>query len=256
MSESSPSPELLEVRRWNGVTLIKLNRPEKLNALNIKLWTLLGNILVEECSGDSRALVITGSGRAFSSGDDIEAMFNLLNREEAAKFFNVVRGTLETLARCPKPVVAAVNGLAVGGGAEMLLLVDYVIASRESWFSFPEARIGLIPPILLTLGVDALGLRSSRKLALIGGVISVDEALKLGLVDEVVDSGKLLEVAYERALELSAKTTPEAIRTMKELLYSRYSTLIAAALESLVALCLTESAKDRMKAFLEKRFKP
>jgi enoyl-CoA hydratase/carnithine racemase len=256
LSKSDLSAELLEVTRWNDVILIRFNRPEKLNALNLEMWMLLRDALSKECSGGGKAIVVTGSGRAFSAGDDIEAMLNLLNPKEAVEFFNIVRGALETLAMCPKPVVAAVNGLAVGGGAEMLLLVDYVIASRESWFSFPEARIGLIPPVLLTLGLDVVGLRSSRKLALMGYRIGVEEALRLGLVDEIADSDKLLETAYERALELSAKTTSEAMKALKGLLYSRYSTLIDVAIESLATLCLTESAKDRMRAFLEKRFKP
>ncbi len=252
MHSSSPP---LEVSRSDDVVVIRFNRPEKLNALNLESWILLRDALVKECSGDAKALILTGSGRAFSAGDDIKAMLDLSSLDEALSFFNVVREAVEALIKCPKPIIAAVNGLAAGGGAEILLLADYVIASKGSWLSFPEARLGLIPPILATLGVDILGLRLARRLALTGARVDVEEALKMGLVDEVVD-GDLLEVAFKRALELSGKTTTEAMKALKEILYMRYASVMEEAVRILAHLTQTESAKNLMKAFIEKKFKP
>jgi len=246
---------LVEIERVNSVSIVRFARPEKLNALNLEMWVSLREALSRECSGEIRGIVLTGSGRAFSAGDDIGAMYALNSVEEAIGFFETLRATLETLALCPKPIVAAVNGLAVGGGAEMLLLVDYVIASRGSWIAFPESRIGLIPPLLLTIGVDTLGLRLARRLALTGERIDVEDAARLGLVDEVVDGDKLVSIAVERALKLAEYTTPEALRAIKRILYARYSSYISEAVRILAELSLTPEAKERMKAFLEKRFK-
>jgi enoyl-CoA hydratase/carnithine racemase len=255
-SKVGTSKTLLEVTESDGVIVLRFNRPEKLNALNLELWVTLRDTLVEKCSGNAKALVLTGSGRAFSSGDDIGAMLNLKDVDEALSFFNTIKSAFEAIIKCPKPIVAAVNGLAVGGGAEILLLVDYVIASRGSWISFPEARLGLIPPILLTLGVDVLGLRLARRLALTGERVSVEEALRMGLVDEVVEEGELMDVALRRALELSDKTTVEALRALREILYARYKAAVDEALRLLALLTQTGSAKELMRAFLEKRFKP
>ena len=243
----------IEVSRVNDVSIIRFRRPEKLNALNLEMWVSLRDVLGRECRGDSKAIVLTGSGRAFSAGDDIGAMYSLSNIEEALGFFKTLGEAIEVLAMCPKPVVAAVNGLAVGGGAEMLLLVDYVVASRDAWLSFPESKLGLIPPILLTMGVEVLGLRRARRLAITGERITVEEAFKLGLVDEVVEGEMLLDVAIERALKLSEETTKEALRAMKELSYKKYLDLLNEAVKMLAELSLTGGAKERMKAFLERR---
>lgn len=246
---------LIEISKVHEITVIKLNRPEKLNAINRDMWLKLREVVAEECSSNSKGLIITGSGRAFSAGDDIGSMYDLRSLDESLEFFNIILDTLRSIALCPKPVVAAVNGLAVGGGAELLLLVDYVVASKDSWLSFPEARLGLIPPILLTVGVDTLGLRTTRRLSMRCDRVTVEEALKLGLVDEIVEGDRLLEVAARRAMELY-EAVPEGTRgVVKKILYERYSKLVEEAIRILSELAITGEAKDRMRAFLDKKLK-
>jgi len=243
----------VSVELRDNIAILTLNRLEKLNALNRVMWSELKSKLSGYCGSNVLGIILTGSGRAFSSGDDISEMYSLRDLSDALEFFGLIESTIEELALCQKPVVAAVNGLAVGGGAEILFFTDYVIASKDSWFSFPEARIGLIAPILLTVGVSTIGLRFAKKLSLTCERLIASDALRLGLVDEVVDSENLLEVAVERVKILAQNTTRESLIYMKKLLYQQYRRLLSEALNTLIILALSESSKDRMRLFLEKK---
>jgi len=241
-------------RSQNGILIAVLSKPERLNALGSREWRELGEVLKRECrgGGGSNAIVVTGEGRAFSAGDDIYEMISLESPEDAASFFYLLRSALRELVSCSKPVVAAVNGLAVGGGAEMLLLMDYVVASRQAWLSFPETRIGLIPPLLLTVGSEILGSRVARSLALSHRRLSADEAYTLGIVDEVVDGDPL-----PRAIEVAAymasqpRHSIEAVKSETLPAFERAMKLLA-ELESMV---LKPEAKRRMRMFLDKKLR-
>lgn len=239
-------------RRERGALLIQLNRPDKLNAMNLRAWKLLAGALSEGCTGDYTAVILTGSGRAFSAGDDIYEMASFKSLDEARSFFNQLSSALDELALCSRPIIAAVNGIAAGGGAEILLLADIVIAARGSWLWFPEARIGLIPPILSTLGAYSIGSKRARYLAIAMPRISAEEAKNLGLVDLVVDPKDLLETAFSLAEELG-NLPPAAIRTIRRLTLQPILHHLHKALEELATLSVSEDAKKRMNTFIESR---
>lgn len=235
--------------------IITLNRPEKLNALNYRLWEALDRELRAVCnSKEVNGIVITGRGRAFSSGDDILDMLNLNSLEASEKFFKKVVDTLETMIYCRKPLVAAVNGIAAGGGAEMLLLADYVVAVDNAMILYPEAKLKLHPPILLTVGLARIGVKAYR-LALTGDRIDAESAKSLGIIDELVSTP---ELAVQRAIaraksiyatsghllpwsRISSLGGPETIESMERLVMQ------------LSRDVLKPEAKDAMKSFLQKR---
>lgn len=236
------------------IAWVKLDRPEKLNALDKSMWLGLSEA-VRRASADGRVkcLVITGSGRAFSSGDDIREMIRLSSVEEADEFFSkYVANAVDALLACEKPVVFAVNGLAYGGGMELLLLGDVVVASESAVLSVPEVKIGLIPPLMLSVGVAVLGLRKAAYLSLTAKEMTAEEAARMGLVDLVVRPEEL-EVKATEVCELLRRMPPEAVRSIKRLLNSwRRMMLSPAVFSELTRLVLTGGAKDRMERFLRR----
>jgi isohexenylglutaconyl-CoA hydratase len=243
----------VEVERNGSIVTVWLNRPEKLNALNTAMWRELGQVFGEVCSGDHSVVVLRGRGRALSAGDDIYEMYSLKTLDEARKFFSVAREALERIAKCPKPVIAVLSGLAAGGGAEILLVVDYVIATKGSWISYPESLIGLIPPVLATAGVLAVGLRRAKMLALTGMRLEADEAMRLGIVDEVVESEALVE---ERIREVSSQLSSapaQSVAAVKELVWSVAADAFEKALAQLAQLVVSSEARARMQKFIEER---
>ncbi|WP_252896712.1 enoyl-CoA hydratase/isomerase family protein [Metallosphaera hakonensis] len=138
-------------------TWIVFNRPEKLNALDLEGWKFLGDYVRKADSSRSLATIITGTGRAFSAGDDIGAMANLEEQDKAEEFFNTLLYAVDGLIDSKKPVIGAVNGLAYGGGCEILLFMDVVVSVASAKFSIPEGRLGLIPPMALSVGYKAIG---------------------------------------------------------------------------------------------------
>ncbi len=194
-------------------------------------------------------------GGSFSAGDDIGEMLALRDPTEARRFFDAVEAGLRSVLECEKPVIAVVEGPAVGGGAELLLAADLVVASRDSVIGFPEARLGLIPPLLLTLGVSVLGHRRARALALTGALIGAEEARELGVVSLVAEPGKAWDVALEAA-EMMMRSPPEALAEAKRLALRSASCqlgLLQEARRVLESLALTGEAKERMRGFLEGR---
>ncbi|MEM2514996.1 MAG: enoyl-CoA hydratase/isomerase family protein [Candidatus Caldarchaeum sp.] len=228
------------------------NRPEKLNAFNEELWKELYEVLAGLSQDDSRAVALTGVGRAFSAGDDIADMLSLRTLERAGEYFDRIEKTADALSELDKPVIAAVNGLAYGGGCELLLLADVVVATDDSMFAIPEARLGLIPPIALSVGVHAIGLRRVSRLALTGEAVDAREAQAMGLVDYVVPKTEL----RSKVLEVAGKiflNGPEAVKLMKNRLARGRSQLVHEALKDLSVLAVSDEAVEGMRAFVERR---
>ncbi|MEM2236928.1 MAG: enoyl-CoA hydratase/isomerase family protein [Candidatus Caldarchaeum sp.] len=242
----------LQVFSEGLLTWIVFNRPEKLNAFNEELWKELHDALTRLSQDDSRAVVLTGVGRAFSAGDDIAEMLSLKSLDRSVEFFGVIQKTVDALLRLDKPVIACVNGLAYGGGCELLLLADIVVASEDSVFAIPEARLGLIPPIALTVGGHVLGLRRISRLVFTGEAIDAREAHSIGLVDYIVPKN----VLKDKVLEVAGKiflNGPAALRLMRRWLARSRSHAIQEALTNLPALAVSDEAVEGMKAFMEKR---
>jgi len=183
--------ENIRYEKKDRVATIILNRPQKLNALSIGTLSDLNNAL-DDADGDDGVLVvvITGAGRAFCAGDDLggfEEMTPAVGRTFTNKFMSVML-KLEKLA---KPVIAAINGVAMGGGFELTIACDLAIASEEARFSLPEVRLGAHPGFAALRLPEFVGARKARQLILTGESIDAKEAERMGLINKAVPPGQL-----------------------------------------------------------------
>jgi enoyl-CoA hydratase/3-hydroxyacyl-CoA dehydrogenase len=239
----------------DAIAWVTLNRPEVLNALNSKLWReIYENLDRAEKSRDVRAVVITGSGRAFCAGDDIKEVFNLKTLEEAKAFFmDFAAPVITKIVSLPKPVIAAVNGLAYGGGCEIAMLCDLVVASQNATFAVPEALIGAIPPVAAVIGSYVVGKLNVSKMMLTGEPITAEEAKRMGLVNEVVPPEELLQTA-ERLAKATMRAAPSAVRIIKKLMSQQFDPKkLKRSVEELIAIVQAEEGKEGHRAFVEKR---
>jgi len=234
-----------------GISCIILNRPEKLNALDKEGWNEISEALKISNKNEDKILVITGTGRAFSAGDDIQAMYNLKDKKEAIELFNSLYEAALNLIILNKVVIAAVNGLAYGGGCEILLLADIVISVPEAKFSIPEARLSLIPPVALAIGYFVLGRRITR-LIFTGEVIDAQVAQRIGLVDYIVEREKIKEKILEISKMISYNDINSIIVMRKWLAKYRLQNL-KETISELSEMVLGNSAKSKMKMFLERK---
>ncbi len=246
----------LSYEKMHDYAVITLKRKEKLNALDEAMWKALSEAFeIASKDGEIMAVVIKGEGRAFSAGDDIEVMSKWKSLKEGKEFFEkALAPFVFKLLDYEKPVISLVNGIAYGGGCEINLLFDIVIASEEARFAVTEGLIGAIPPVASTIGIALVGRRMIRY-CLTGESMNPWEAKELGLVDLVVPSNQLDIVAVEflnklrKVAPLSIKAMKKSINSMKDLFMN---TLMIGAQE-LTMLVASEDFKEGMKAFLEKR---
>ncbi|MBS7636825.1 enoyl-CoA hydratase/isomerase family protein [Candidatus Bathyarchaeota archaeon] len=239
----------------DSIAWITLNRPEVLNALNRKLWReLYENLNRAENSGNIRTVVITGAGRAFCAGDDIKEVFNLKTSEEFQTFFlNFAAPTIAKLVSMSKPVIAAVNGLAYGGGCEIAMLCDLVVASKNATFAVPEALIGAIPPVAAVIGAFVVGRLNASWMMLTGEPITAEEAKRIGLVNEVVPHEELLSTA-EKMAKATMRAAPSSIKAIKRLTSLNFDQeKLKKAVEELINIVQTEEGREGHRAFMEKR---
>lgn len=245
----------LEIR--DGVALLTLSRPKVLNALNSALIAELEIVLVELAGSSHRALVITGEGnRAFAAGADISEMQSMsaLQAEAFAARGQRVFGLLESL---PMPTIAAVSGFALGGGCELALACDLILAGPNAVFGQPEVKLGVIPGFGGTQRlVRRVGRQAALELMFTGRNVKAPEAVSLGLALRVVEDGELVEAALGLARVIAANG-PAAVALVKRAVVEtdgldQGSGL--AAERSLFALCFsTRDQREGMAAFLEKR---
>ena len=236
--------------------LITINRPERLNALNEDAWEGL-RLALEESLGDdnARSVVITGKGRAFSAGDDIDMMDKWKNSMDAKIWMNkFAQPLLDTISAFPKPIISAVNGISFGGGCELNMLFDIVIASDKAVFSLPEGLIGAMPPIGSSYGV-ALISRKLARYALTGDWLPAAEAEKLGMVDVVVGHDQLQAaiVEFTRKIAKLAPLSVAGIKSSINAIRSTYATHAKSAGDDLLILASSEDFRHGQEAFLRKR---
>lgn len=235
----------------DGISWIIFDRPERLNALDKESWARLSEYLRRaDKESDTRAIVLTGRGRAFSAGDDIYAMYELKDADMAKDFFTTLYSAVEALIEVEKPTICAVNGLAYGGGCEILLFCDIVISVESAKFSIPEAKLGLIPPMAITVGYSLLG-RVIGRLAITAEEITAEEAKNIGLVDYIVPDDKLLD-EVKRVVRKIDQSSMSSISTIKKWLRKEKGNVNKAIME-LALLSQTDEAKRRMKAFIDSR---
>ena len=239
----------VSVARDGAALWIRWSRPERLNAWDSETLAALGGALAEAGGSDARAIVLHGEGGAFSSGDDLRETATLTPEEWAAALTGFNRLTREVVA-APRPVIAAVDGVCVGGACELTAACDIRVATPRSRFGCPEVAIGLS----ISNGFSVLAPRAARRLVLTGELVDAEEGQRLGLIDLVVDD---VEAEARRLVERIAALAPLAVAGSKRLLDASTREELERALDREAALCeqLFETADSRegLAAFLEKR---
>ena len=246
----------LLVSSENQICTIKINNPAALNALDTSILKEL-EIAIEQVEKDPEilAVIITGEGRAFVAGADISEMVNLNYDEGKAfgAFGTMVFRKIETLS---KPVIAAVNGFALGGGCELAMACDIRIASDNAKFGQPEVDLGIIPGFSATYRLPRLvGVGKAKELIFTGSTIGATEAYEIGLVNKVVKPEELMESALKMAERIASKA-PIAVRNAKQAIENGLVSEAETAFENentLFGKCFsTQDQKDGMSAFLNK----
>ena len=246
--------ETLNVEVEGTVGIITLSRPKALNAINTKMVEELGQALDAWKDSALTAVVLTGEGKAFAAGADISQMSNF-TATQAQQFALSGQRTLRKLEHFPAPTIAAVNGFALGGGCELAMCCDIILAGPKAKFGQPEVNLGVIPGFGGTQRlVRRVGRQAALELMMTGRIVRSDEAVSLGIAlrieEEVVEGAKAL------ASEI-AKKGPVAVRLVKEVVDTtdRLDTDAGLAVEaSAFGLCFaTDDQTEGMQAFLEKR---
>lgn len=246
---------LVETNYAPLVALIRLNRPKELNALNLQLMGELRDALKELDNDENvRAIVITGNERAFAAGADIKEMagrtsIDMLKIDQFS--------TWDQIKKTKKPLIAAVSGFALGGGCELTMTCDMIVASETAQFGQPEIKIGVMPGAGGTQRLTrAVGKARAMEMVLTGKFISANEALAAGLVNKVVPVDIYLDEAIELASTI-AQMSPLAVQLAKESVNQAYESSLSDALlferKNFYTLFASEDQKEGMAAFVEKR---
>ena len=212
--------DLVQASTRDQVRSLRLNRPDKRNALNADLVTALKKSLAEAEEDDTRVVVLTGAGSAFSAGADLA---DLRSMREASPLENEqdsrhLADLFRQIYRHPKPIIAKVNGHAIGGGCGLAAVCDFSVVSTDATLGFSEVRIGFVPAIVMVFVRRKLGETAARDLLLRGRLVEAEEAVDLGLFTEAVSPGSLDERVAERAEELANETSGSAVALTKRML--------------------------------------
>jgi methylglutaconyl-CoA hydratase len=252
------SYQTLALTHEGAVATIALTRPEKRNAISAQMIEELLAALAEIEHTGARAVIITGSGSAFCSGMDLDALKNLAqqsptqNLEDSRRMATMFR----RLWSYPKPLIAAVNGAAIAGGCGIATLCDFTIAVPEAKFGYTEVRIGFIPAIVSVFLIRQIGDKRARDLLLTGRILTAEEAKQIGLVNHIVEPAKLMDAARIYAASL-VESSPSSIERTKRLLTESAAAEVDAALARAIAenasIRATADFQEGLSSFLEKR---
>lgn len=249
--------EYVTYEEQEQIGLLTINRPKAMNALNSQLIAEMVDLLKKIDGSELRCLVITGSGeKAFVAGADINEMKDL-SSQEAQKFSETGNQMMELIENLPMPVIAAVNGYALGGGCEISLSCDIRICSDNAVFGLPEVGLGILPGYGgVQRLVRAIGLSRAKELAFTTRNVKVEEALSIGLVNQVVPAEELSEQVMKMAKRI-ATNAPFGVRAVKEVANQSVGLPMDKSYRTeseLFGQCFsTEDQKEGMSAFLEKR---
>ena len=240
------------------VAILTLNRPDKRNAISFELIDDLLRALDEVSKSDAIILILTGAGKAFCSGLDLDNLKALLGRspEENLKDSQTMVQLFRSLYEFPKITIAAVNGAAIAGGTGLALLCDFTLAAPEAKFGYTEVRIGFVPAIVSTFLLRQVGEKQARDLLLTGRIFDAEEAVRLGLVSEIVPAENLLARARELASLLMQNSAASLLATKKLLTDEARAELdaqIDEAVRSNAAIRMTADFREGISSFLEKR---
>ena len=249
------SYQSLLITKEDAIGIVQLNRPKVLNALNFELMSELVSGL-EELDRDAavKVIILTGGERSFAAGADLAEM-------SQATPVDLLLGRRfelwDRIRKISKPIIAAVNGYCLGGGNELAMNCDIVVASETATFGQPEVNVGIIPGAGATQRLPrVVGKYKAMEMILTGKSISADEAYRIGLVNHVVPPERLMDEAKKIATDIASKP-PISIRSAKEAILKAQDTTLEVGLEferkTFYMLFATEDGKEGMKAFLEKR---
>ena len=245
----------IKIEQKEAVTVLTISAPKSLNALNSTVLQELGDA-VSSLAPETRALIITGDGeKSFVAGADISEMANL-NVPQGQTFGNRGAMVFRKIETLPIPVIAAVNGFALGGGCELAMACDIRICSENAKFGQPEVGLGIIPGFSGTVRLARLvGMGMAKQLIFTGKAIKANEALRIGLVNEVVPQAELMDKAMEIANQI-AVNAPLAVSAAKQCINAEYDMYGDDAIlyeNGIFGQCFgTQDQKNGMKAFLNK----
>ncbi len=240
-----------------GIATVTVNRPDAMNSLNNDVLNDLYDAFTEVANDESvMAIIVTGEGKAFVAGADIAAMYTMDSTAAHALSANGHR-VMNLIESTPKPVIAAVNGFALGGGCELAMACDIRIASERAKFGQPEVNLGILPGFGGTLRLPRLvGKGMAKFLIMTGDIIDAQEANRIGLVEKVVAPEHLMDVATALAIKILSKA-PLAVASAKTTIDEGYDMDTSAAsdleIEAFAELFDTQDKKEGIGAFLEKR---
>ena len=250
--------EALELASDSGIATITLNRPEKRNALSFRLVDEILAALDEIENSDAAVVVLTGAGKAFCAGLDLDELKSLIgkshaeNVEDSRRMVKIFR----RLYDFPKPTIAAVNGAAIAGGTGLATMCDFTLAIPEAKFGYTEVRIGFVPAIVSSILVWQVGHKIARDLLLTGRIFDAAEAHRLGLVNEIVPAERLMTRARELASQLM-ENSPSSVRATKKLvngfIAEALDRQIEQAVEQNAGIRQTDDFREGVTSFLEKR---
>jgi len=241
-----------------AVATITLNRPDKRNAMSAAMIAELQTALDEIENSHARVVILTGAGKAFCSGMDLE-MLAAIAQQSAAENQEDSRRLAKLFRRIwsfPRPLIAAVNGAALAGGCGIATLCDFTLAVPEAKFGYTEVKIGFLPALVSVFLIRQIGEKRTRDLLLTGRIIEAAEAKELGLVNEIVPAEKLLERSRELA-QLLIAASPASLSRAKRLMTSAAAAGVDADLERAILenarIRCTPDFKEGLASFLEKR---
>ena len=238
----------LRVEREGEILRITLARPERRNAFDAELIRELSEAFVDV--GRSRAVVLAGEGASFCAGADVDWMRSSvdLSYNQNVADANALRQMLETIQRCPAPVVARVQGHALGGGAGLVACADIAVAHEDAVFSFGEVKLGLIPAVISPFALAKIGPGGARRYFLTGEGFDARTAFRIGLVQEVARD---LDAALEHILSELLSAAPKAVRAAKRLVLERPDGPETA--RWIAERRTSDEGQEGLRAFLEKR---
>jgi len=214
--------EILKLNIVENIALVTISRPKALNALNTRFFNEM-DAMVEKISGmhEIKVMVITGEGKAFVAGADIAEMVDK-NQQEGSEFSRLGQNTFRSLELMEIPVIAAINGFALGGGLELAMGCDFRIASTKAKFGQPEVNLGLIPGYAGTQRLSRLvGMADALYLLMTADMIGAEDALRIGLVQKVFEPDVLMEECIKVAKNIASKG-PKAVKLIKKVTRSGY----------------------------------
>jgi len=241
--------QTLIVEKKKEYAIVKLNRPHDMNAISKEMREELYTVFVDlEIDQDVKAIVLTGGEYIFSAGMDIKEMSSLPNKE-GDEFLKSMMKYLKKIYSCKKPIIAAVGGIALGGGFNLITVCDLVVASESAIFCHPELKLGF-NPFFYPLS-QIVGITKAKEIVMLGEPIGANEALKLGLVNKVETPEKFMEVAEHMADTLSQRS-PRAFEELKNLcsIVPRMDKMAAMDIES--SICALLFARDERKEQMQK----